>query len=89
MDLRELIPHVPTRMGPLSLRRFLLSLIPRRSMQTMIGIVDIFEKTSKEILFDKKVALEKGEEAIVQQVGEGKDLMSILRTPSFFLSHLV
>lgn len=42
-------------------------------------MVDILESQSKEILTAKRVALAHGEDAVVRQVGEGKDIMSILR----------
>ena len=34
---------------------------------------------SVQIINEKKAAIEKGDEAVLQQVGEGKDVMSILR----------
>ena len=40
-------------------------------------IIEAMEKSSMSIFLQKKVALEKGEEAVLQQVGEGKDIMSI------------
>ena len=52
----------------------------------MTWIVDTIWNTSKDIVYSKRAALKKGEEAVVQQVGEGKDLMSILRM--FYLAIL-
>lgn len=78
LDLREMLPHV-SNIGTPALRRFMLNFIPRPEMRTMMWIVDTFWKTSKEILDAKRTALEKGEEAVVRQVGEGRDIMSILR----------
>jgi hypothetical protein len=44
------------------------------------------DKTSVEIYEHKKLALQRGEEAVLQQIGRGKDIMSILRmcSPDFF-----
>ena len=36
------------------------------------------EAQSKNIFHGKRTALEKGDEAVVHQIGEGKDIMSIL-----------
>ena len=80
MGLSELLSLIPTRMVPPSLGRFLLKMIPHRSLHTLIEIVDTLKSTSMKILLEKKAALDKGDEAIIKEVGEGKDLMSILRT---------
>lgn len=45
----------------------------------MMQIADTLWDTSKQIFYGKKAALERGEDAVVQQVGEGKDIISILR----------
>jgi hypothetical protein len=41
-------------------------------------MIDIMDKTSTEIFQSKKVALQQGNEALLKQVGRGKDIMSIL-----------
>lgn len=66
-------------MGPPGLRRFLLDLTPIANVQRVKDIVDIMDRTSAEILADKKAALASGDEAVLKQVGQGKDLMSVLR----------
>lgn len=45
----------------------------------MVEIIDVMHETSTKILEGKKEALEKGDDAVVHQVAEGKDIMSILR----------
>ena len=40
-------------------------------------ISDIMRRRSQEIISERKVALLKGDQAMLAQVGEGKDLMSI------------
>lgn len=44
----------------------------------MVNIIDVMEKTSTNILDAKKRAFEKGDEAVLHQVAEGKDIMSVL-----------
>lgn len=79
LDLHQLLPHVP-KIGSPSFQRFLLTLIPRPEMRKMIWIVETIWDTSKEIFIAKRSALEKGEDETMHQVGERKDLMSILCT---------
>ncbi|KAI0760478.1 cytochrome P450 [Fomes fomentarius] len=75
--LRRLLPYV-IDIGPPWLRRKVLELIPHKGLHEMKEIVDTMHRRSVEIFEEKKRALEKGDEAVTQQVGEGKDIMSIL-----------
>ncbi|KIP02197.1 hypothetical protein PHLGIDRAFT_122687 [Phlebiopsis gigantea 11061_1 CR5-6] len=74
---RVLIPYVQPYLHP-AVVRFLSHFLPSRSMRRYRDIVNIMDKQSRYIYQSKKAALEKGEEAVVQQIGEGKDIMSIL-----------
>ncbi len=76
--IRLVLPRV-YQLGPAALRRKLLELIPFGPVQRMIKISDALHTTSLEIYHEKKAALEKGDEAMKQHVGEGKDIMSDLR----------
>lgn len=76
--IRLVLPKV-YQLGPATLRRRLLELIPFGPVQRMIKISDALHTTSLEIYHEKKAALGKGDEAIKQQVGEGKDIISVLR----------
>ena len=40
--------------------------------------MDVLHNTTVEIFEAKKKALEEGDEAVTQQIGQGKDFMSIL-----------
>ena len=42
-------------------------------------IMDTMHRGSEEIYESKKALLEKGDDAMLNQVGEGNDIMSILR----------
>lgn len=75
----RMLAHHHTKFGPAWLRRLLISLVPDPNVQRMKSIVDIMQVRSQAIIEDKKIALKAGDEAVKQQVGEGKDIMSILR----------
>ena len=66
------------KIGPASFRRRLVELFPDPNVRAMKKIVDTMEARAKEILEDKRAALRAGDEALMQQIGEGKDIMSIL-----------
>ncbi|KAI9069672.1 cytochrome P450 [Trametes sanguinea] len=59
-------------------RRPIANLVPWPAAHRMVELRDILRRRSTEIYEEKKAALLSGDEALKQQVGEGKDLMSIL-----------
>lgn len=85
---RRMTPYL-VKLGPARLRGFLVRLIPSADVQKLCKIVDFMYETSVRIIEAKRAALEKGDEAVVQQVGRGKDIMSILRPLSPSHSHNV
>ena len=64
--------------GSPQLRRRILDIIPNADLQKLKRIVDTMFNGATKIFELKKKALEAGDEATVQQIGEGKDIMSIL-----------
>ena len=54
-------------------------MLPYKKIQTMIRLVDTTDRYSTEIYQKKKEALLKGDDEVKEQVGKGKDIMSILR----------
>ncbi|OCH84539.1 cytochrome P450 monooxygenase [Obba rivulosa] len=64
--------------GTPALRRMVLEHFPDRRVQALVKAVDIIDATCKEILRDRKTALELGNEAITHQIAEGKDILSVL-----------
>ena len=60
------------------MRRFLAERIPLKGLKNLISIADVMDNTSREIYRSKKNALQEGSDAIQRQVGEGKDIMSVL-----------
>ena len=67
------IPYVPTRLG-----RFLAACIPHKNAQKLRSIVTEMHEQTSNIYNQKKLAIAKGDSAVVEQIGEGKDIMSIL-----------
>ena len=53
--------------------------IPNKDVRKLRDIADTIAARSKEIVDGKVTALKAGDEALKPQVGEGKDIMSILR----------
>ncbi|KAI0355211.1 cytochrome P450 [Trametes cingulata] len=56
----------------------LLRAIPQADIREMMRISDTLAQRSLEIINEKKMALMKGDDALKEKIGEGKDLMSIL-----------
>ena len=76
--LRVLLPHI-VKIGSPQFRRRLLEWTPYPRLQRVREIVDTLDKTAREILHSKRVALEQGDEELAKMTGEGKDIMSVLR----------
>ncbi|KAL6306629.1 cytochrome P450 monooxygenase [Sparassis latifolia] len=79
-SLDLLLPSLPylVRIGSPAFRRRVVNMIPSRRVQRMKAIIDTMYRRSQEIFNAKKAALAAGDKAVTQQVGEGKDIMSIL-----------
>ncbi|CCM02686.1 uncharacterized protein FIBRA_04792 [Fibroporia radiculosa] len=67
-----------SKIGPAWFRRLLLDMIPYQHLQTLKKIVDTMSEKSQEIYEAKKASLSMGTEVLLEQIGEGKDIMSIL-----------
>ncbi|KAI0717427.1 cytochrome P450 [Cerioporus squamosus] len=65
-------------LAPAALRRRIVEMIPSKNVRRLRNISDIMHERSVLILNEKKAALEKGDDALKHQVGEGRDIMSIL-----------
>ena len=66
------------KIGTPKFRRFIMDLLPWKNLHNIRDIVDIIHNTSVEIFEAKKKALVAGDEAVTEQIGQGKDIMSIL-----------
>ena len=66
------------KIGSPQLRRVLIDISQIRALRALKNISDTLNTRSEEIFRMKKTMLESGDENAVHQVGEGKDIMSIL-----------
>lgn len=55
-------------------------------VQSTRGIVDLMHKTSHKVLQVKWEAMQQGDKAVLNQVGGGKDIMSILHVYIFIFA---
>ena len=81
---RSVISLAFAKMGTARIRRALVDLIPSETVQRLRDIIVIFHETSVEILETKKEALRRGDQALAAQIGQGKDIISILCANFFF-----
>ena len=66
------------KLGTPKFRRFILNLIPWKPLHQLRDISDVIHNTAVEIVNSKKGALEDGDEAVASQIGQGRDILSIL-----------
>ncbi|EIM84997.1 cytochrome P450 [Stereum hirsutum FP-91666 SS1] len=74
---RQVFPWVAD-LGTPALRRWIGTNLPWPDLNRVVYLTDIMEETSKTIFYSKKAALERGDDAVALQVGEGRDIMSVL-----------
>ena len=73
---RLLLPYLPER-GK-ALQRWLLDRLPHPRVQRVKDIVDTLHRCAVMVFESKKAALAAGDESVMRQIGEGRDIMSIL-----------
>ncbi|KAI0648491.1 cytochrome P450 [Trametes meyenii] len=74
---RVLIP-LCKKIGTPKFRRQIVELLPHEPSQSIMKISDALHARSLAIVDEKKAALQRGDEAMKHQVGEGKDIISVL-----------
>ena len=74
---RMMLPYLK-KLGPKSLRRWILDRVPIKAVRRLKEITDIAYKNTKQLFYSKKTALQAGDDALKEQVANGKDLISIL-----------
>ncbi|KAM5537055.1 hypothetical protein V8D89_009201 [Ganoderma adspersum] len=74
---RVFMPHA-AKLGPAAFRRWVVERTPLDYVQQMRRITDTMHDRSVKIFNEKKALLEKGDDALKHQIGEGRDIMSIL-----------
>lgn len=71
------LPYVKY-LGPAWFRRKLLDMVPLMKIQRMKNIADVMHKRSVEIYRERKAAAARGDNSMLDRVGAGKDIMSIM-----------
>lgn len=84
---RRILPYLPD-VGSPWLRRKIVEMIPNKNVQQLRKNVDLMHERAVSICKEKKRLLAQGDEAFKDKVGEGKDLMSILRKPPASLPYI-
>ncbi|KAF9812459.1 hypothetical protein IEO21_06177 [Rhodonia placenta] len=64
-------------LGPRRFRRFVTDIFPHPHLQRVKDVIDTMDEKSRAIFREKETALENGDKAVLHQVGEGKDIMSV------------
>ncbi len=77
MMTRMVLPYI-VKIGSAAFRRKALDWVPSKHLHAAKKIVDIMDDNAKDIYFKKKEALARGDEKVIDQIGQGKDIMSIL-----------
>ncbi|KAI0754298.1 cytochrome P450 [Daedaleopsis nitida] len=82
--LRRLLAYLPD--AGKALQRKILDILPHRGLHKAADIVDTMHRVSLEIYRQKKQAFEEGDDAVRKQIGEGKDIMSLLMSANLAAS---
>ena len=77
MVARNFLPYLTEVFHPKVLK-IMGKVVPWRALNRIIEITDIINANTKEIYEEKKRLLESGDSATVKQVGDGKDIISLL-----------
>ena len=65
--------------GPPAFRRRILEKVPSRNVQRLMEIADVLHSRSVLIFNEKKATLHQGGDTVKTQIGEGWDIMNVLR----------
>lgn len=66
------------KLGPPAFRRILAEIAPLRVVQRTREIVDVLVAHSERIYASKKQTLSRGDEALLEEIAQGKDITSVL-----------
>ncbi|KAJ4470157.1 cytochrome P450 [Lentinula aciculospora] len=67
-----------SNIGPPSFQRFVIGILPWKNLHQIRDIADYMYQVATDIFEEKKRALEAGDEAVKNQIGRGKDVISVL-----------
>jgi len=78
MTFATILVPIVSKIGTARFRRAVVDLVPSEGVKRIRNIIDVFHNTSVEIFETKKKALREGDQALADQIGRGKDIISIL-----------
>ncbi|KAF8807043.1 cytochrome P450 [Phlegmacium glaucopus] len=74
------------KIGTPQFRRFIMNILPWKTLHELRDIVHVLHRTSVEIFEANKKALAEGDEVDTRQIGQGKDIMNILMRANMSVS---
>ena len=74
---RTLLPYLLRIFHP-KILKFMGHILPWKNLNHLIKLADIINANARSIYETKKRLLESGDDATVKQVGDGKDIISLL-----------
>ncbi|KAH9940844.1 cytochrome P450 [Epithele typhae] len=83
--VRQLLPQL-INIGTPRIRRWIVEYTPHWRVQKLKRIIDSMHTVACSIFEGKKAAFAQGDDAVVQQIGEGKDIVSKLLQANFATS---
>jgi hypothetical protein len=78
---RNLFPYV-TKIFHAKVLKIMGKLAPWKTLNHMMEVTEVINASARDIYETKKRLLESGDSTTVKQVGDGKDIMSLLSTSS-------
>jgi hypothetical protein len=62
----------------------MMNLLPWKSLHEARDTVNSLHTLANDVIEAKKSALRQGDYAVLEEIGEGKDILSVLRNQNFF-----
>ena len=75
--VRQIFPFI-VKYTSAKFRKLVMNILPWKKLHVLRDISYMLHEMATEVLESKRSALAKGDVAVAEQVGQGKDLMSIL-----------
>ncbi|KAJ7098557.1 cytochrome P450 [Mycena belliarum] len=76
--LRQAFLPIALKIGTPAFRKFLVDIVPSKRLHRLRDIVEVMRKTNADILEKKNAAFARGDRKVLEQVGHGRDIISVL-----------
>ncbi|KAF9565111.1 cytochrome P450 [Agrocybe pediades] len=76
--VRNYLLSTLVKIGSPKFRRYIVDMLPGKNVLELKNIIDVMHNTAVKIYETKKRAIAQGDAALAEQIGRGKDVMSIL-----------